>query len=197
MLHSRWGRRSDHQSSVPGCSFRIQSSSRVGVRREWFTCESQVCIQTRTYSNSLSLLSLLAPQRDGSDVYATLHLHKVDDHNLFDESKCPTVFWVGAGEPPRGWEWVDKDDADAIRVCRAHPWQCDKLLFGPHEDEYGTAKHPSYECAIGSANRMANYSEGFIQMSIDASKLQRFSACDHLLRLRRPQPHRTPAPSRA
>jgi hypothetical protein len=82
--------------------------------------------------------------------------------------------------------WVDYDDEDAIRVCRAHPWKCDKLILGPYGDEYGTSKNPSYECPLGRAYRMANYSEGFSQAAEEVHQRKRFTAYDHLLRLRRP-----------
>jgi hypothetical protein len=101
-------------------------------------------------------------QRDGSNVYMTLHLHKVDDqtsshmHNI--NGPMPSgvigdyVEW-DSSEPlqlPAGWQ-IAGGDADDIRVCGAHPWQSWWLVFA-NGDSYGTAmcNMPSFigACAL-------------------------------------------------
>jgi hypothetical protein len=51
----------------------------------------------------------------------TLHCHKVDDHTLVEDGQKPV-------HVPAGWE-IAPGDADDIRVCGAHPWQSDRLVF--------------------------------------------------------------------
>jgi hypothetical protein len=51
----------------------------------------------------------------------TLHCHKVDDHTLVEDGQKPV-------HVPAGWK-IAPGDADDIRVCGAHPWQSDRLVF--------------------------------------------------------------------
>jgi hypothetical protein len=74
----------------------------------------------------------LSPQRDGSNLYMTLHVHKVDDHTLVKDGEKPV-------RVPAGWE-IAPGDAHDIRVCGAHPWQSYYLVFS-NGDAYGTAMH--------------------------------------------------------
>jgi hypothetical protein len=60
-------------------------------------------------------------QRDGPNLYMTLHCHKVDDHTLVEDGQKPV-------HVPAGWK-IAPGDADDIRVCGAHPWQSDRLVF--------------------------------------------------------------------
>jgi hypothetical protein len=80
-----------------------------------------------------------APQRDGPNFYMTLHRHKVDDgaNGTFVEDGCQPV------HVPAGWQIAD-GSADDARVCAAHPWQSQYLVFA-NGDSYGTAAcSPSY-----------------------------------------------------
>ncbi len=76
------------------------------------------------------------PQRDGSNLYMTLHSHKIDDRKLFQDGYKPS-------QVPAGWQ-IAVGDADDIRVCGAHPWQSYYLVFA-NGDYYGTAMcNPSH-----------------------------------------------------
>ena len=105
---------------------------------------------SRHLSPLLQVKHSLLLQRDGSNVYMTLHLHKVDDytsplmHNI--NGPMPSgvigdyVEWDSSEQSlnvPAGWQIVD-GDADDIRVCGAHPWQSWWLVFA-NGDSYGTA----------------------------------------------------------
>jgi hypothetical protein len=61
------------------------------------------------------------PQRDGGNLYATLHIHRVDDHTRVQDGDKPL-------HVPAGWQIAD-GTADDIRVCEAHPWQSSSLVF--------------------------------------------------------------------
>jgi hypothetical protein len=74
--------------------------------------------------------SHLSPQRDGSNLYMTLHAHKVDDRTLVEDGKQPV-------HVPSGWE-IAPGDVHDIRVCGAHPWQIKYLVFS-NGDAYETA----------------------------------------------------------
>ena len=63
----------------------------------------------------------LSPQRDGSNLYMTLHVHKVDDRTLVEDGKKTVPV-------PAGWN-IAPGDADDVRVCGAHPWQSNWLVF--------------------------------------------------------------------
>ena len=51
----------------------------------------------------------------------TLHLHKVDDRTLVGGGNKPV-------HVPAGWD-IAPGDADDMRVCGAHPWQIEWLVF--------------------------------------------------------------------
>ncbi len=56
----------------------------------------------------------------------TMQLHKVDDG-----SKVHDGLYVGGPfqiQVPDGWQ-VAPGDADDIRACNSHPWQCSALVF--------------------------------------------------------------------
>ena len=73
------------------------------------------------------------PQRDGPNLYMTLHRHKVDDRTIVYDGHEPL-------DVPAGWQIAD-GSADDARVFGAHPWQSDSLVFA-NGDLYGTAAHP-------------------------------------------------------
>ena len=66
----------------------------------------------------------------GSNLYATLHVHKVDDRTLVKDGAKPLPV-------PAGWN-IAPGDADDVRVCGAHPWQSTWLVFADNY-LYGTA----------------------------------------------------------
>jgi hypothetical protein len=61
------------------------------------------------------------PQRDGSNLYMTLRCHKVDDCTFVGDGSQPLPV-------PAGWQIAD-GNADDVRVCGAHAWQSDYLVF--------------------------------------------------------------------
>ena len=65
------------------------------------------------------------PQRDGLSLYMTLHRHKVDDSTRVRHGDQPV-------HVPAGWQIAD-GSADDVRVCAAHPWQSDWLVFANGE----------------------------------------------------------------
>ena len=75
-------------------------------------------------------------QRDGSNLYMTLHRHKVDDRTIVTDGHQPLPV-------PAGWQ-IAEGNADDIRVCAAHPWQSGYLVFA-NGDRYGTG----HSCYIG------------------------------------------------
>ena len=81
------------------------------------------------------------PQRDGPNLFMTLHRRKVDDSTIVPDG-CQPV------HVPAGWQIAD-GSADDVRVCAAHPWQSGCLVFADG-DSCGTAacSVPSY---IGNA----------------------------------------------
>ncbi len=80
------------------------------------------------------------PQRDGPNLYMTMHRHKVDDSTIVKDGDQPV-------HVPAGWQIAD-GSADDVRVCGAHSWQSYCLIFA-NGDTYGTAAgHPSF---IGNA----------------------------------------------
>jgi len=78
------------------------------------------------------LLSSPPPQRDGCNLYMTLHAHKVDDSTLVQDGDQPLPV-------PAGWQ-IAPGDADDARVCGAHPWQSSFLVFANGYDCH-TAMH--------------------------------------------------------
>jgi hypothetical protein len=83
-------------------------------------------------SCTCTLISPLPPpslQRDGPNLYMTLHCHKVDDRTLVEDGNKPV-------HVPAGWQ-IAAGDADDIRVCGAHPWQSRWLVFA-NGDVYGS-----------------------------------------------------------
>jgi hypothetical protein len=60
-------------------------------------------------------------QRDGGDLYMTLHIHRVDDRTVVEDGEQPLDM-----------------PADSIRICGALPWQSGSLVFA-NGDAYGTA----------------------------------------------------------
>ena len=63
----------------------------------------------------------------------TLHLHKFDGRtwvNSVNDGSQPLPL-------PAGWQIAD-GNADDIRVCATHPWQCNYLVFA-NGDAYGTS----------------------------------------------------------
>ena len=80
-------------------------------------------------------------QRDGSNLYITLHRHKVDDrHTIVKDGQQPLPV-------PAGWQ-IAEGNADDIRVCGAHPWQSNWLVFA-NGDIYGTAACHLFSSYIG------------------------------------------------
>jgi len=75
----------------------------------------------------------------------TLHHRKVDDHTRLQDGQQPLPV-------PAGWQIAD-GNADDVRVCGAHAWQSNWLVFA-NGDIWGTAAHPdpSY---TGEARRAA------------------------------------------
>ena len=71
------------------------------------------------------------PQRDGGNLYMTLHMRRVDDRTVIHDGRQPVVV------PREGWKIAD-GNADDIRVCGAHPWQSSALVFA-NGTRYGTA----------------------------------------------------------
>jgi len=66
----------------------------------------------------------------------TLHSHKVDGGSLVSDGMKPV-------HVPAGWQ-IAAGDADDIRVCGAHPWQSQWVVFA-NGDICGTAMNsPSY-----------------------------------------------------
>ena len=51
----------------------------------------------------------------------TLHMHRVDDRTVVYDGDKPL-------HVPAGWD-IAPGDADDMRVCGAHPWQSDYLVF--------------------------------------------------------------------
>ena len=82
------------------------------------------------------------PQRDGPNLYMTLHRRKVDDRKLVEDG-CQPV------HVPAGWQIAD-GSADDVRVCGAHPWQSDSLVF-TNSDAYHTAATAGNPSRIGNA----------------------------------------------
>jgi hypothetical protein len=70
------------------------------------------------------------PQRDGGNLYMTLHMHRVDDHKKVRDGRQPL-------DVPAGWQ-IANPIADDIRVCGAHPWQSHCLVLD-NGGAYGTA----------------------------------------------------------
>ena len=66
----------------------------------------------------------------------TLHRHKVDDSTIVKDGDQPL-------DVPEGWQIAD-GSADDARVCGAHPWQSNWLVFA-NGDVYGAAclKNPT------------------------------------------------------
>jgi hypothetical protein len=60
----------------------------------------------------------------------TLHVRKVDDRTLVEDGTKPV-------HVPAGWN-IAPGDADDMRVCGAHPWQSNWLVFADTH-AYGTA----------------------------------------------------------
>ena len=60
----------------------------------------------------------------------TLHRRKVDDRTYVQDGQQPLPV-------PAGWQ-IAEGNADDIRVCAAHPWQSNFLVFA-NGDPYGTA----------------------------------------------------------
>ncbi len=92
----------------------------------------------------------LSPQRDGSNLYMTLHLHKVDDRTDVDDGRKLV-------HVPAGWD-IAPGDADDVRVCGAHPWQSYFLVFADDNHICGTAMcdNSSY---IGTQPPAAEFTE--------------------------------------
>jgi hypothetical protein len=90
--------------------------------------------------------ALPSAQRDGSNLYMTLHVHKVDDRTVVKDGDTPV-------HVPSGWE-IAPGDAHDIRVCGAHPWQSYNLVFS-NGDAYGTALS-SLAGAIRSPSKIFN-----------------------------------------
>jgi hypothetical protein len=60
-------------------------------------------------------------QRDGSNLYMTLHLREVDNQSTAFDGDQPL-------QVPAGWVIAD-GSPDDVRVCGAHTWQSDCLVF--------------------------------------------------------------------
>ncbi len=65
----------------------------------------------------------------------TLHMHRVDDRTKVEDGSQPL-------DVPAGWQIAD-GSADDARVCGAHPWQSNSLVFA-NGDACGTALSSSY-----------------------------------------------------
>jgi ribosomal protein L13E len=96
-------------------------------------CLRILCAQTESFFP----LPVTPLQRDGTNLYMTLHLHKIDDRRLVKDGDQSV-------HVPDGWQIADGTTHD-VRVCGAHPWQSHFLVFA-NGDEYGTAmcSIPSY-----------------------------------------------------
>ena len=70
------------------------------------------------------------PQRDGGNLYATLHMRRVVDRTVVQDGDQPL-------HVPAGWQIAD-GTADDMHVCGDHPWQSYGLVFA-NGDVYGTA----------------------------------------------------------
>ena len=98
-------------------------------------CASGVVLVSCAKKKSLVLSLTLPPptsssQRDGLNVYMTLHLRIVDDRAERSDGLEPTPL-------PAGWQIAD-GNADDVRVCAAHSWQSLYLIFADGFF-YGTA----------------------------------------------------------
>jgi hypothetical protein len=77
----------------------------------------------------------------------SLHSHKVDDRTLVQDGDKPV-------HVPSGWE-IAPGDAHDIRVCGAHSWQSNGLVFS-NGDRYGTAMCPTPSFAGATLNPSKN-----------------------------------------
>jgi hypothetical protein len=79
----------------------------------------------------------------------TLHRHKVDDRTEVRDGDQPV-------HVPAGWQIAD-GSADDVRVCGAHPWQSNELVFA-NGDTYGTemCSTPWYIGALSQPTRWNN-----------------------------------------
>jgi hypothetical protein len=81
---------------------------------------------------ALKLTSALPPpQRDGANLYMTLHLHKVDDGTDNGSYHGQQM------KLPEGWRIADANEA-VMHICGAHPWQCAYLMLS-NDIGYGTS----------------------------------------------------------
>ncbi len=98
-------------------NIRIETNFSFFIFRNFKTFEA-----THYFENLMTLNNPVtpAPQRDGSNLYMTLHMHKVDDRCVVQDCDWPLP-------APEGWQVADGNDND-IRVCGAHPWQSLYLL---------------------------------------------------------------------
>jgi hypothetical protein len=81
------------------------------------------------------------PQRDGGNLYMTLHMRRVDDRTVVQDGRQPLHV------PGEGWQIAD-GNADDIRVCGTHPWQSSSLVFA-NGTRYGTAMCNTPDYMIG------------------------------------------------
>jgi len=86
------------------------------------------------------------PQRDGDNLYMTLHMRRVDDDTMVEDD--------GPLHVPAGWQIAD-GDADDIRVCGAHPWQSLWLMFA-NGDVYWTG----LSACMGAFDKAGNKFQG-------------------------------------
>jgi hypothetical protein len=89
----------------------------------------------------------------------TLHLHKVDDRTLVEDGNKPV-------HVPAGWD-IAPGDADDMRVCGAHPWQIEWLVFADDTYKCGTAMC-NYSALIGTQKPATEFTEIFGQILPDA-----------------------------
>jgi hypothetical protein len=102
---------------------------------------SAACASARCRNNSLlSLPSPASRQRDGINLYMTLHGHDVHGNAVVRDGELPV-------HVPAGWHIAD-GNADDARVCGTHLWQSYSLVFA-NGDAYGTALS-SHTASIGA-----------------------------------------------
>jgi hypothetical protein len=106
-----------------------------------------LCSCTRALELTSPPPSPIPLQRDGSNLYMTLHVLKVDDRTKVRNGDTPV-------HAPFGWP-IAPGDADDARVCGAHPWQSNVLVFS-NGDAYGTAMQSSSSHAGATLNPSKN-----------------------------------------
>jgi hypothetical protein len=126
---------SDISKGCEGTKFSVQTSS--DVIAFWYYDPDRTCLVS-CFSHLRSLHALLLnpslpslpfrPQRDGSNLYMTLHYHQIDGETEKHDTETPL-------QVPAGWQ-IAGGDSDDIRVCGAYHWQSYCLVFANGEAFY-------------------------------------------------------------